>query len=247
MKNLKAYLEDCCGPAGAATPANTMGMGNPGEIGPDTLSEPIYPITKTAKALRQNEKKKKKKIKESLFDKDLVKRQPYYFDFIKEQCKTPRDKAEFFLKLLSLMDTPHEQLPEWWVEDYEENKDSYDFVLNELRQSFKKDRFITWFNIDADDFEEMGDEMDDEQVEDATNKLHEFFSKGVVTYTGGMFIEGKGKLPTLITNIIKGTDWWDNKFDKIDRWAVCYWEDDPALTVYACPKSLNLLIKKLLY
>lgn len=77
MKDLKTYLE--CGPAGAATPANTMGMGNPGEIAPDTLTEPIEGIEKTAKALKQDERKKKKKKKikslsESLFDDDLATR-----------------------------------------------------------------------------------------------------------------------------------------------------------------------------
>lgn len=75
MKDLKTYLE--CGPVGVTTPANTMGMGNPGEIAPDTLTEPIGGIEKTAKALKQNERKKKKKIKslsESLFDDDLATR-----------------------------------------------------------------------------------------------------------------------------------------------------------------------------
>ena len=69
MKTLKAYIE--CGDA--ATPANTMGMGNPGETGPDTLSEPIG----TAKSEVEKEKKKrKKKIKslaESLFDDNITK------------------------------------------------------------------------------------------------------------------------------------------------------------------------------
>ena len=75
MKNLYTYLE-----CDAATPGNTMGMGNPGEISPDTLSEPIH----TAKAEKEKitideperKKKKKKHVKslaESLFDKDLTK------------------------------------------------------------------------------------------------------------------------------------------------------------------------------
>ena len=75
MKQLKTYLE--CG-EGCATPANTMGMGNPGETGPGTLSEPVGGIEKTAKALKQDEKKKKKKkiksLSESLFDTDLAAR-----------------------------------------------------------------------------------------------------------------------------------------------------------------------------
>ena len=75
MKQLKTYLE--CGD-GSATPANTMGMGNPGEIGPDTLSEPIGGVEKTAKSeVEKDKKKRKKKIKslsESLFDDDLTTR-----------------------------------------------------------------------------------------------------------------------------------------------------------------------------
>ncbi len=72
MKSLQTYLE--CG-EGCATPANTMGMGNPGQVGSDTLTEPIGGAEKTAKALKQNDRKKKKKFKslaESLFDPDLV-------------------------------------------------------------------------------------------------------------------------------------------------------------------------------
>ena len=75
MKDLITYLE--CGPAGASTPANTLGMGNPGQLSPDTLTEPVGGIEKTAKVLKQNDRKKKKKFKslsESIFDDDLTTR-----------------------------------------------------------------------------------------------------------------------------------------------------------------------------
>lgn len=64
MKTLHKYLEELC-----STPANTMGMGNPGEVAPDTLTEPIG----TAKAIRQNDRKKKKikRLSESIFDRGL--------------------------------------------------------------------------------------------------------------------------------------------------------------------------------
>ena len=78
MKTLRVYLEDCCNSASVSTPANTMGMGNPGEIAPDTLTEPIGGVEKTAKTLKQDERKKKKKkiksLSESLFDDDLATR-----------------------------------------------------------------------------------------------------------------------------------------------------------------------------
>ena len=71
MKHLKTYIE--CDTGIAATPANTLGMGNPGEIGVDTLSEPIA----TAKSeVEKDKKKRKKKIKdltESLFDDNIHK------------------------------------------------------------------------------------------------------------------------------------------------------------------------------
>ena len=62
MKNLKEYIEECEGVA-LATPTNTTGMGNPGVIDTNTMTEPI----KTATAKTKKEKLKKK-IKESLLD-----------------------------------------------------------------------------------------------------------------------------------------------------------------------------------
>ena len=69
MKSLKEYIGECEGIA-LATPANTMGMGNPGITGSDTLTEPIKSITAKSK-----KEKLKKKIKESLLDdeEDLIK------------------------------------------------------------------------------------------------------------------------------------------------------------------------------
>lgn len=62
MKNLKEYIEECDGVA-LATPANTMGMGNPGMTDTNTMTEPIRSITAKSK-----KEKIKKKIKESLLD-----------------------------------------------------------------------------------------------------------------------------------------------------------------------------------
>ena len=69
MKNLKEYIEECEG-AALATPANTTGMGNPGVIDTNIMTEPVRPITAKAK-----KEKLKKKIKESLLDDegDLIK------------------------------------------------------------------------------------------------------------------------------------------------------------------------------
>lgn len=69
MKSLKEYIKECEGVA-LATPANTVGIGNPGMTGDNTMSEPIKSITAKAK-----KEKLKKKIKESLLDdeEDLIK------------------------------------------------------------------------------------------------------------------------------------------------------------------------------
>ena len=53
MRTLASYFE-CDG----STPSNALGAGNPGEISPNTLTEPILPA---AKSIRQNEKPTKKK------------------------------------------------------------------------------------------------------------------------------------------------------------------------------------------
>ena len=68
MKTLQTYIE-----CDLATPANTLGMGNPGEISQDTLTEPIG-VAKSE--VEKNKKKRKKKIKsltESLFDDNISK------------------------------------------------------------------------------------------------------------------------------------------------------------------------------
>lgn len=81
MKNLKEYIVECEGIA-LSTPANTMGMGNPGMTDTNTMTEPIKSVTAKTK-----KEKLKKKIKESLLDdeEDLIKdikkfsNNPFYF------------------------------------------------------------------------------------------------------------------------------------------------------------------------
>lgn len=85
MKELKTYFEEL------ATPASTMGMGNPGEIAQDTLTEPIG----TAKSeVEKDKKKRKKKIKslsESLFDQDLTKKGVVYNEILEIDAWEPED------------------------------------------------------------------------------------------------------------------------------------------------------------
>lgn len=85
MKHLKTYLEDAF-----ATPANTMGMGNPGEVGPDTLSEPIATAKSEVEKDKKKRKKKLKSLAESLFDKDLSKQRAHIGDaFVLDEWTIP--------------------------------------------------------------------------------------------------------------------------------------------------------------
>lgn len=67
MRSLLTYLE-CDGAGIFATPGNTMGAGNPGPTGEDTLSEPLAQgmDTDKAKAKKQKTKKKMKDLKDFL-------------------------------------------------------------------------------------------------------------------------------------------------------------------------------------
>lgn len=73
MRSLLTYLE-CDGAGIFATPGNTMGAGNPGPTGEDTLSEPLAQgmDTDRAKAKKQKTKKKMKDLKDFLKESLLV-------------------------------------------------------------------------------------------------------------------------------------------------------------------------------
>lgn len=87
MKNLKEYIEECDGVA-LATPANTMGMGNPGMTDTNIMTEPIKSITAKAK-----KEKLKKKIKESLLDDEE--------DFIKDVKEFSNNPFQFVSTLIN--------------------------------------------------------------------------------------------------------------------------------------------------
>jgi len=95
MKTLQTYLE--CGEV-CATPANTMGMGNPGETGPDTLSEPIGGIEKTTKSeIEKDKKKRKRKIKslsESIFNNDVISKDIKFGNLFKLEDVDIRESIE---------------------------------------------------------------------------------------------------------------------------------------------------------
>ena len=63
MRSLVSYLE--CEGGGGAMPSNTLGAGNPGLVGPSTLSEPLTQgqIDQTPTAKTKKEKKNTSKTK----------------------------------------------------------------------------------------------------------------------------------------------------------------------------------------
>ena len=106
MKTLQTYIE-----CDLATPANTLGMGNPGEISQDTLTEPIG----AAKSeVEKNKKKRKKKIKsltESLFDKDIITKDIKFGDLIEidndsswDDQLSPKDYATLITSIMYSFD-----------------------------------------------------------------------------------------------------------------------------------------------
>ena len=116
METLQTYLE-CDG--GMATPANTMGMGNPGETGPDTLSEPIGGIEKTAKSeVEKDKKKRKRKIKslsESLFDSDMISKDIKFGDLFKLEDVDIRESIERPDRHIGHKSGPHYMKPTGFV------------------------------------------------------------------------------------------------------------------------------------
>lgn len=191
--------------------------------------------------------KELKEILEGVFDRDLVQKDPIDLSWFK--IKNPNERYDLFLQLNSIMNTPEiENLPEWMGENYYEHQAGFDFILESLYDAFRKQHYTSWFDITTSDFEEIGDEMTEVEINDANSWLEWYFSKANITDMGGRFLNFKGKLPDFLVNLIKDTNNWDNKLSNITNWALDYYNDyDQVLSVYGCPKGLNSTVKKLLY
>ena len=77
-----------------ATPANTLGAGNPGEIAQDTLTEPIGTTKSEVEKDKKRRKKKMKSLAESLFDKDLIEKDIKFGDLFKLEGVDIRESIE---------------------------------------------------------------------------------------------------------------------------------------------------------
>jgi len=187
-----------------------------------------------------------KSLKESLFDKDIIKKDPIDFTEFKNLCKKPETRAAIFKLIMALMMEEH--IPEWYIATYEEHKLVIDYIIEGLRDEFNKQKSCTWFDITDDDFEGAGEEMPETEIDNANIWLRDFFYRAVEDDCGCKFKICKGKIPEFLKNIFKNTGYWFDKLNQIDTWAIGYYNDyEQIISFYGCPKGLDSTIKKLLY
>jgi len=196
MKNLQTYLE--CGEACAA-PANTMGMGNPGETGPDTLSEPVGGVEKTAKTLKQDERKKKKKkiksLSESLFD-DNVKKPIIFGDLLEiegweaadindypeiDLCFNRTFSAQKIQKLITS--------PKWkkflspYAESYRQGLNGVD--KPELYMENYVPVILTWVIMCCENMDEISNKLNEfiKETRDTTHRYLDYYCDDIQIFT----------------------------------------------------------------
>jgi hypothetical protein len=188
-----------------------------------------------------------KTLRESLFDKDIIEKDPIDFTEFKNLCKRPETRADIFKIIMAIMMTPNNYIPDWYITTYKENDRVLDYIINALRDQFKKNG-CTWFDVEDGDFEEAGDEMTDEEIDKANEWLREFFNKAIEDDCGCRFKICKGKIPDFLKKLFKNTGYWFDKLNQIDTWAVGYYRNgEQILSFYGCPKGLDPTVKKLLY
>lgn len=189
-----------------------------------------------------------KTLVESLFDKDIVEKDPIDFSNFKSVCKRLETRADMFKIMMGIMMNPQEHVPEWFITTYHEYEKEMDYIMAALRYQFEKQKACTWFDVEDSDFEEAGDEMTEEEIDEANAWLGDFFSSAVEDDCGCKFKICKGKIPEFLKNILKDTGYWFDKLNQLDTWAVGYYTNgEQVLSFYGCPKGLDPTVKKLLY
>ena len=194
----------------------------------------------------------KTQMTESLFDKDLVEKDPLDWSWF--TIKNPKERYDLFLEISTMSWEPEEYWPDWLIDNYRGHETEFDYITNALRSAFNKQGGESWIRIDQYDFEEMGEGMTEEEIEYQDFQLEKFFSNSKETEIGSRFVVGKGKFPKTIEFILKGTDWWEQKgslgtiIRSPKEWALDYWsQGSQVLSIYICPKGLDPIVKKLLY
>ena len=188
---------------------------------------------------------------ESLFDKNIVEKDPLDWTWFTVK---PKERYDLFLEISTMIWDPEDYWPDWIIEDYKEHKIEFDYITNALRSAFDKQGGVSWIRIDEYDFEEMGEGMTEEEIEYQNYQLEKFLSTATDTQVGGKFVIDKGKFPNTIEFILKGTGWWNQKgtlgnlIRSPKQWALDYWSGgSQTLSLYICPKGLDPVVKKLLY
>ena len=190
-------------------------------------------------------------ILESVFDKDLVEKDPLDWSWFTVK---PKERYDLFLELSTMILDPEEYWPDWIIEDYKEHELEFDYITNSLRKAFNKQGGESWIRIDEFDFEEIGERMTEEEIESQNYQLEKFFSTATDDQIGGKFVIDKGKFPEIIEFMLKETGWWDQKgilgnlIRSPKQWALDYFAGGTqTLSLYICPKGLDPIVKKLLY
>lgn len=190
----------------------------------------------------------KAQMMESLFDKDIIKKDPIDFSYFKTNDKQVRYEIFEILNALMSPQANIDYFDDWMGEGYREHKTAFDYIVQCLYNAFNKQHYHSWIDISENDFEKIGDEMTEEEIDAADNELNNFFKKAYKTEDQGLFLIQKGKIPDVIVDVIKRAGYWDNSLLKCDAWAASYWPTyGPILCFYGCPKGLTPEIKKLLY
>lgn len=189
---------------------------------------------------------------ESLFDKNLVEKDPLDWSWF--IVKNPKERYDLFLEISTMIWDPEDYWPDWIIDDYKEHELEFDYITRALRSAFNKQGGESWIRIDDQEFEEIGYEMTEDEIEYQNFQLEKFFSNANETQIGGRFAVGKGKFPEVIKFILKGTGLWEQKgplgtiIRSPKEWALDYWsQGGQALSIYICPKGLDPVVKKLLY
>ena len=193
-----------------------------------------------------------KSLVESLFDKDLVEKDPLDWSWF--TIKNPKERYDLFLELSVMLWDPEDCWPDWIIEEYKEHEAEFDYITNALRKAFDKQGGESWIRIGDEEFDKMGNEMTEEEIEYQNYQLEKFLSTATDTQIGGKFVIDKGKFPKVIEFILKMDGWWDQKgslgnlIRSPKQWALEYWSNyGQTLSLYICPKDLDSTVKKLLY
>lgn len=186
-------------------------------------------------------------VLESVFDKDLVEKDPIDWSWFK--IKNPQKRSTLFLEIEALLNTPEiDKLLSWVFDDYMEHQVGFDYIVKSLVDAFNKNHACTWFTINQNDFEEMGEEMTEEEIDHYNYELDQYFSHAYQTELCSCFVMDKGKIPDVFMKLFKETGWWKPSMSNVKEWAIEYYNNyDQVLTFYGCPKGLDPVVKKILY